>query len=368
MWGSVDDAAIMAPAEARSTWLCRDEIERERLVDMEGRLKPVRAMAFAILAGALLLSAPWVGWWTLIPLFLAVGGFALADRQFARSSRPERPIAAAWVVSQVVIALAVALSGGPDSPAVSWLAIPVVTLGARFNSRGVAAGLALTVILMLAVTLGAGPDQVADHPENLVFALALLGAVAVLSTALMRSDLEHRSESVLDGLTGMLNRRSLSARVVELEQQARITREPVGLVLCDLDHFKAVNDEHGHVVGDAVLVDVAYTLRKELRAFDLAYRLGGEEFLVLLPGADLEATAEVAERLRVAIDLTPAGGCSVTVSCGAASCGTEPFHYASLFAEADVALYRAKAAGRNRVRIAGEPDGEPEAASLAARA
>ena len=137
--------------------------------------------------------------------------------------------------------------------------------------------------------------------------LGLLAAVAILSTALMRSDLEHRTESVLDGLTGMLNRRALSARIDELDEQARLTGEPVGVVIGDLDHFKLVNDEHGHARGDAVLVDVAYALRKQLRAFDLAYRVGGEEFLVLLPGATLAETEALAERLRAAVADAPVG-------------------------------------------------------------
>jgi diguanylate cyclase (GGDEF)-like protein len=348
----------MFPSSSRSSWLCRDEADRERVVDMERRLRPVRTIAFAILAGALLVSGHWIGWWTLVPLAVAIVGFALADRTMATAERPELVIAGAWVLSQVVIAASIAILGGPGSPAVSWLAIPVVTLGARFTSRGVAAGLVLTVLLMVAVTIGMDGSNVASHPQTLIFPLALLGAIAILSTALMRSDLEHRSDSVLDRLTGMLNRRSLDSRVVELEQQSRLTSEPVGLVLCDLDSFKAINDAHGHGTGDAVLVDVAYTLRKELRAFDLAYRLGGEEFLVLLPGADAESAAEVAERLRLAVELTRSGGLSVTLSCGAASSGRLPFHYESLFAQADAALYRAKAGGRNRVGIAGAAEAE----------
>jgi diguanylate cyclase (GGDEF)-like protein len=349
----------MFTTSSRSSWLCRDEADRERVIDMERRLKPVRTIAFAILAAALLVSAHWIGWLTLIPLAVAIIGFAIADRTMLSAERPELVIAGAWLLSQIVIAASIAILGGPGSPAVSWLAIPVVTLSARFTARGVAAGLVITVLLMVAVTIGLDGSKVASHPQNLIFPLALLGAVAILSTALMRSDLEHRSDSVLDRLTGMLNRRSLDSRVVELEQQSRLTSEPVGLVLCDLDRFKAINDAHGHGTGDAVLVDVAYTLRKELRAFDLAYRLGGEEFLVLLPGADADAVSEVAERLRLAVELTRSGGLFVTVSCGAASSGRLPFHYESLFAQADAALYRAKADGRNLVRIAGTAEPEP---------
>ena len=94
----------------------------------------------------------------------------------------------------------------------------------------------------------------------------------------MRSDVDHRTEAVIDGLTGMLNRRALDQRLHELTAQARITGQPIAVIAGDIDHFKRVNDEHGHAAGDAVLVEVAYRLRKALRAFDLAYRVGGEEF------------------------------------------------------------------------------------------
>ncbi len=113
--------------------------------------------------------------------------------------------------------------------------------------------------------------------------------------ALMRSDLQHRSVSVIDPLTSMLNRAALGTRVQELTCQASIVRQPIGVIVGDLDKFKAINDTHGHAVGDAVLRDVAYKLRKCLRAFDLAYRLGGEEFLVILPGGDADQSAGVAE-------------------------------------------------------------------------
>ncbi len=123
------------------------------------------------------------------------------------------------------------------------------------------------------------------------------------------------------------------------------------MIVADLDHFKRVNDTHGHSVGDAVLRDVAYLLRKQLRAFDLAYRLGGEEFLILVPGSDVAHTAELAERLRVAVGAEPVGGgVHVTMSIGvAASEHDHRFDYGSVFGDADKALYAAKRAGRNQV-------------------
>lgn len=181
--------------------------------------------------------------------------------------------------------------------------------------------------LMIAVALGTNAGAIADNPPVLIAPLAVVVAVAMLSTALMHSDLEHRDKAILDPLAGLLNRTSLSTRVAELEQQSAIAREPVGVIAADLDGFKAINDSRGHATGDAVLVEVAYRLRKRLRAFDLAYRLGGDEFLILIPGADLAGTRGVAAKVRAAIgeaEFEP--DCRVTVSCGAsASMRGEPF-------------------------------------------
>jgi diguanylate cyclase (GGDEF)-like protein len=335
------------------SWLCPDREDRDRLLDMEPRLRPVRGATLGILAVALVLAGPWVGWWTLIPLLVAGVGFVAVERGMARAQRPELWIGAAWLISELQIAGAVALTGGPESPAVAWLAIPVVTLSARFTQRGVVAGVTLTAALMVGVTLGIDPAAVVHDPPLLLMPMALLAAVAILSTALMRSDLEHRTESVLDGLTGMLNRRALASRIAELDEQARLTGEEVGVVIGDLDRFKRVNDEHGHARGDAVLVDVAYTLRKQLRAFDLAYRVGGEEFLVLLPGATLAESAELAERLRTAIAEQAFGGLSVTMSFGVSSTAGG-VAVAEAMLRADTALYAAKHAGRNRVRTSAD--------------
>lgn len=319
---------------------------------------PARRRAFAILAVAIAAVAPWLGWWPLLFLIPASLLFAVADRLLRRVARPEYVLFGAWVGSQMAIAGAVALLGGPRVAALSWLAIPVITLSSRFSIRGVAAGVAIASALVLAVGFGVDAHAVIANPELVTAPLALIVCVAVLSMPLMRSDIEHRSDAVIDPLTGMLNRKALAVRVHELSQQSAITGEPVGVIVADLDHFKHVNDTHGHSTGDAVLRDVAYLLRKQLRAFDLAYRLGGEEFLILVPGSDIERTAELAERLREGVGAEPVGGgVQVTLSLGVAASGREErFDYAMVFAEADVALYSAKRSGRNLVRLA-EPVG-----------
>mgnify|MGYP000346615388 CR=1 FL=1 len=128
-----------------------------------------------------------------------------------------------------------------------------------------------------------------------------------------------------------LNRNALAARVDELRLQAQVVQQPIGLIVCDLDHFKRINDAHGHAAGDAVLRDVAYSLRKRLRAFDLAYRLGGEEFLILLPGSDAEQAAAVAEQLRAAISDSHHAGRPVTMSFGVSASPRSAFDYEQTF-------------------------------------
>jgi diguanylate cyclase (GGDEF)-like protein len=232
----------------------------------------------------------------------------------------------------------------------AWFGIPVVTLSTRFSVRGVAVGVAWTLALMAIVAFGVDAAAVVDYPPLLLAPAALVGAIAILSTALMRSDVEHRSEAVIDPLTSMLNRNALATRADELSQQSMLTGEPVGVVVGDLDHFKRINDSDGHHAGDVVLREVAYVIRKTLRAFDLAYRLGGEEFLILVPGADIEQAMDLAERLRDAVEAEPVGGHRVTISFGASASerGTR-FDYDEVFAKADASLYAAKRAGRNRV-------------------
>lgn len=334
------------------SWLCPVPADRERLVDMDARIKPMRQLAFAVLAAALAAGAlsGGVGWWTLLPLALAAAGFAVAERGLAARERPENAVAAAFLVAQLAIAVSVVLTGAVGSPATSWLVLPLVTVPARFTGRGVAAGVTATVGLMLLSTVAVEPAAALDAPDAVLFPLALLAGVAILSSALMRSDVQHRGDAVIDPLTGMLNRGALRARLPEIAAQAAVNGRPVGLVVLDVDRFKAVNDDHGHAAGDVVLQGVAYRIRKELRAYDLAYRLGGEEFLVLLPGADLARASAIAEDLRHAVAEGEIAGIGVTVSCGVSASTPGRLEYEAVFATADRALYGAKRAGRNQVR------------------
>jgi len=353
-----------------ASWLCRDDTDRERLLDMEERFKPVRRIAMGIIGLALIVGGPWIGWWTLIPLVAAAGFFALADARLEHSEHPEYVMFAAWTGSELMIAFAVALTGGPAVATISWLAIPVVTLSARFPLRGVVAGVAIAVGLCIGVAFASNANAVIDNPTLVTAPIALILAIAVLSTALMQSDMQHRGEAVIDQLTGMLNRKALAGRAIELTQQSEVSGQPVGMILGDIDHFKEINDSRGHAAGDAALTDIAYMIRKQLRAFDLAYRIGGEEFLILVPGAEARECVQLAELLRRTVEaLTFGNGTQLTMSFGiSASAAGEGFDYRRVFAAADAALYEAKSLGRNRVctvelepRASGDSSAAPQA-------
>ena len=308
-----------------------------------------------MLAAALMVSGPWIGWWTLAPLAVAGVLFGLADRLIPSMRRPEYAVFAAWVGSELIIAASVAVSGSSGFSMLCWLAIPIVTLVARFSDRGIIAGSVIATGLLLGVAFGVDSDAVAANPPSVIAPLALILVVATFSVALMRSDAEHRSRAVLDPLTAMLNRTALEGRAQELAELSTITGEPIGMIVTDLDAFKAINDTHGHGMGDAVLRSVAYIVRKQLRAFDLAYRIGGEEFLILLPGAQKADCLVVAEQIREAIEAESSEGVQVTVSCGVGgSSRGEAFDFSAVFAACDVALYAAKRGGRNRVCVADE--------------
>ena len=161
---------------------------------------------------------------------------------------------------------------------------------------------------------------------------------------------ETQQQALTDGLTGCVNRRSFEMQLERDLHLATRMRQPVSLIMLDIDHFKSVNDTHGHDAGDSALRVIADALRQELRGVDTAARYGGEEFAIILPQATLEGALVVAERLRARVEGTEVPGVRpITASLGVA---TFPAHASSrdlLVTTADRALYRAKHTGRNRV-------------------
>jgi diguanylate cyclase (GGDEF)-like protein len=328
-----------------------EQARRERLLDMEGRVRRYRAACFAILALALVAVGPEVGWWWVLPLGAGIAGFAIADHRMARSARPALWIAAAWGALPLLLAAAVVATGGAASPALIWFALPAVTLGARFEPRGMVIGTAYVFALFLISGLAFDPGAAAENRQLLIATAALILSSVILSGALVESDRTYRRRSTLDPLTGLFNRNALEQRLSELDGQPCNPAEGLShaLLLCDLDHFKRVNDQLGHAAGDAVLQEVAYTMRAALRAGDSIYRVGGEEILVILPGAGQTEALEIAERLRHAVRERRPVGVQVTVSIGVAVAEPDFVDSDDLVARADAALYAAKAGGRNLV-------------------
>jgi diguanylate cyclase (GGDEF)-like protein len=350
-----DNSAAGQTHSVESLAAIRQEARRERLLDMEQRVRRYRSACFAILFIALASVGTEVGWGWFAPLAIGFFGFAVADRFIETSPRPWLWAAAAWGALPLLLAIATVATGGPTSPALMLFALPAVTLGVRFEPWGMVAGTAYVLLLFLLSTVAVDPAGAWDQRQWLIAGAAMIVCTVILSGALVESDRAHRRRSTLDPLTGLFNRNALDQRLAELDGQECSIEEGLShaLLLCDLDHFKRVNDQLGHTAGDAVLQDVAYTMRAALRAGDSIYRVGGEEILVILPSADEGDAVEIAERLRQAVRARRPVGVPVTISIGVAVSKPDVVNTDDLVARADAALYAAKAGGRDKVTVSG---------------
>jgi diguanylate cyclase (GGDEF)-like protein len=166
-----------------------------------------------------------------------------------------------------------------------------------------------------------------------------------------------RQQALLDSLTGVLNHAAILDNLEREADRARRDKNWLGVILADIDHFKRINDTHGHQAGDAVLLETTRRMAAVIRPYDMIGRYGGEEFLILLPGCDKETSARIAERIRENVGQTPIDvkdkPVPVTISLGVAVReGSSALEPSALIHSADVALYQAKARGRNRVVVA----------------
>jgi two-component system chemotaxis response regulator CheY len=197
-------------------------------------------------------------------------------------------------------------------------------------------------------------------PRELLARVATGERILKLESDLSAARQQMEKLAMQDGLTGLLNRRAIEAQVRAELSRAERQGTPLSLALLDVDHFKTVNDQYGHEVGDQALCHVARFLSAQVRPYDWAGRWGGEEFLVMFPGADLAGAALAAERLRKTIAESPLGlesgeTLTITISVGVATLAqarAESPALAELVRNADEALYRAKREGRNRVCVA----------------
>jgi diguanylate cyclase (GGDEF)-like protein len=345
---------------AVATWLCPTEMARMRFQDMHDRVRTARRIQALAMSLASLCSAVVFGWWIAVLVVMAVLVLAVLERAYRDATRPEIASFVSIVSLEIILALAVLGTGGLHSPQLAFLTIPVLMLAARFRLGVVVVGVAGALGVTTAVCVGA--ELLGEAPDAPGFVevacfLAVLASLVAVALTLMSAEIASRGEAVVDQLTGLFNRKALHGRFTEAAAQARMIGAPVSLIICDLDHFKRVNDEYGHDRGDVVLREVAYRMRRTLRVFDLVYRLGGEEFLVLLPGQDEEAAAAVAERLVEGMRCEPVADLPLTMSAGVATLTPDLLDFDDLLKAADLALYAAKRAGRDRVCVASDVPG-----------
>ena len=228
----------------------------------------------------------------------------------------------------------------------------VILLTGRDRQEDVVAGLA------------AGADDYLRKPfDNLELEARIRTGrrIVELQAELIAAREALRAQATTDALTGIANRRTILDMLGKELDRCRRAKTACAVVFVDLDHFKQVNDTYGHPAGDEVLRQAAATLRAILRPYDLVGRYGGEEFVVVLPGCEVEGARAAAERLRAAVAGTAitAGGARLQVTCSmgvAAATSANAWDRDRLLSEADAALYRAKREGRDRVVVAGAKD------------
>jgi diguanylate cyclase (GGDEF)-like protein len=194
------------------------------------------------------------------------------------------------------------------------------------------------------------PNAYTAEERVLLEMLAAHVAIALENTCLFA---EVQLLAITDPLTNLYNRRGLAELGHREIDRSRRFERPLSAVMLDIDHFKSVNDTYGHSIGDQILVGLADICREIVREVDLVVRYGGEEFLILLPEADLRAAFQVADRLRRNVETTSIrtdlGALAITISLGVVSLDSDMDDLEALIERADLALYAAKQEGRNRV-------------------
>lgn len=216
--------------------------------------------------------------------------------------------------------------------------IPVILVTANSEDNSVAQGLDL------------GAFDYIIKPYSLV---VLLARVRAALREKERQDLLEKWATT-DPLTELMNRRHFFELAERELAQTKRSGRPLSFIMIDIDHFKQVNDEHGHLVGDAALIELAGLLKQQLRKVDFCGRYGGEEFVLCLPDTPAQGALEVAERIRIAVThlqiTPPSPPLTFTISLGISQCRDDQ-KVEDILKRADAALYQAKAAGRNQSKL-----------------
>ena len=365
-WRSGDDAL----ARAQRLWVrgCAVQPLAWVLLGLRGAIPDV----FSVLLANLLIVASFADFgaalvrlrgarppWRAVGLLLTAVAVTQAAFIWLRPSLQARVvlISAALLLLSVAAVRAVWRLQAAPRPRSHWLVALAFGLGVLV--------LAVRIVVEGLLSPGLATLLQGSPMQSLVFVYGAVVPIASTIGFLLIGNDRHIAELqrlvALDPLTGALNRRTLERQADALLQQAQRRGQAYSLLLLDADHFKQVNDAFGHDAGDEVLRAVVAVLRQGLRPADLVGRLGGEEFVVVLPDAGTAAALQRAEQLRAAVAalrFEVAGRrVPLTVSIGLATAGAESF--ADLLRRADHAMYAAKHAGRNRVELAPEPVAPP---------
>ena len=297
---------------------------------------------------------------------LAIAVLLLHATEFAHGAVSHRLMMLTPLVVAINAAVVWTLHRQPD-PAARGAYLPLMAVEAVFLLQ--LSGRALYLAL-------GQPPQLTFMGSQLWQTAGSLAVLAFLSLATMccalivirHQELALRSASLTDSLTGWFNRRALLDLAEREFQRHRRSGEALHFLTFDIDHFKAINDQHGHAVGDAAIRHVTTVSAQALRGYDARFRIGGEEFAVLVSAEGDAQTRQIGERLRRQIESSPllidGQRLAMTVSLGAAGCQPDDLDWDDALRRADQALYHAKRHGRNRLSVYGD-DVAPRSALLA---
>lgn len=327
----------------------------------------------------LMLTAGWLSAFFIVSSYT---GFNPIDRRHVRSmfiftasawvlwwllrGRPQRFLPIAWAYE--VVCQMTYISGllfvPEDELRILWFYLNVPGVYILLGQR---AGLTITSLTIIGLLMGNAHLSLPYSTHALMSAVFTMGYSALffhvygnrsLSYFARMQTYNHRLQDLAtrDGLTGVLNARAYHEIGIKLLANARRDRSPCAVLFIDLDHFKRINDQHGHLAGDRVLQAVAQCVQQHLRESDVLGRIGGEEFCVFLPHTDVSGASQVAEDVRARIEalmpeIAPDTRLRVTASIGLTSAGPDDHTLQAIQHRADEAMYQAKQRGRNQVSV-----------------
>lgn len=258
-----------------------------------------------------------------------------------------------------------------DSVPLTYVAVSVLLCSILLSARttAVVAGVQIVGLCLLPVLV---PETAGINWPSFIILMLFVSVLSIVANVVRRKDAEQidrqtgqlterhaqlREQSVRDPLTGLFNRRHLEEMLEQEAHRAARQQSPLGVIMLDIDRFKLFNDTHGHAAGDELLREVGRMLRGQLRETDVACRFGGEEFVLLLPGASVEVLQRRAERIRSAAEqlrVTFDGRIldGITLSIGIAEFPSHGATGEAVLRAGDAALYQAKREGRDRVAVA----------------